>query len=159
MRQLSTISNPNAFVGMFPSIFNIGLEQTAPALEDARDHHTLVVKADLPGLIPDEHLKITFNQGMLRIQAKQPVQPMLELDEFGSIDQDRGSLTCDMLLPEGTAASDVHTIYTDGVLQVKVALPKPNGLPTTIPIALKAKLARCESAWPRTTPKVRSTGC
>lgn len=146
MNELATMERPQEIIELFPSFFNIGLERTSIADEQTQFGNTLIVKADMPGMNPNEHLRITFEDSRLQIRARRRQELQHRSGEISHSEIDYGAFSCDLLLPEGTVKEDVSSTYEAGVLLIRVCLPKPNGTPITIPIALRAQWNRAGQA-------------
>jgi HSP20 family protein len=144
MNDLATMERPQEIIELFPSFFNIGLERTSIAEEQSQFGNTLIVKADMPGISPNEHLRITFDDCRLQIRARRRNELQHRSGDTARAEIDYSAFSCDLLLPEGTVKEDVTSTYAAGVLLVRVCLPKPNGKPITIPIALRAQWNRAE---------------
>ncbi len=93
-------------------------------VEEFTDADTLVVRAELAGIDPDKDVEVTVTGGMLHIRAERTAKK-----EHVSKDRYRsefryGTFERDVLLPEGATADEVSAIYTDGILEVRVPVPK-----------------------------------
>jgi HSP20 family protein len=105
-------------------------------VEEFTDADTLVVRAELAGIDPDKDVEVTVTGGMLHIRAERTAKK-----EHTSKDRYRsefryGTFERDVLLPEGATADDVSASYTDGILEVRVPVPKA-AIPEATKVAVK----------------------
>jgi len=105
-------------------------------VEDFREDGTLVIRADLPGIDPDEDVELTVVDGMLVIQAERHEEEKRE--EKGYVRQEvrYGSMSRTLPLPEGVTEADITATYKAGILEIRIPEPKPVAAKTTkIPIS------------------------
>ena len=107
-------------------------------VEEFTDADALVVRAEMPGIDPDKDVEMTVSGGMLHIHATRS-----ECSEHTSKGGYRsefryGTFERDVLLPEGVTGEDVTASYTDGVLEVRVPIPK-RAVPTVTKVAISHK--------------------
>ena len=96
-------------------------------VEEYREEGTLVIRADLPGINPDQDVELTVSGGMLHIEAERREEQKRE--EKGYVRQELryGSLSRSLPLPEGVTGDDITAAYQDGVLEIRVPEPKREG--------------------------------
>ncbi|MBX0300877.1 Hsp20/alpha crystallin family protein [Cryobacterium sp. 1639] len=108
----------------------------SPALrvEEYQDGSTLVVKAELPGIDPDQDVDISVSDGVLHIQAER--QERTEHKEKGGYRTEfrYGSFARDIPLPSGSKDADVTASYRDGVLEVRVPVIERPETTAKIPV-------------------------
>lgn len=107
-------------------------------VEEFTDADSLVVRAELPGIDPDRDVDLTVSGGMLHIHATRS-----EHDEHTSKGAYRsefryGTFERDVLLPDGVTGEDVTASYTDGILEIRVPLPKSD-VPAVTKVAISHK--------------------
>lgn len=96
-----------------------GLGQTF-RVEDYTDDENYVVRAELPGLDPDEDVEVTVEPGMLTIHAERHEESRQDRhSEFRY-----GSLTRSVSLPEGVDPENITASYDQGILRVSVPVPR-----------------------------------
>lgn len=139
MNEVATITNPWDVFDVFPGFLNIGMDRPSIRLEEYREGNTLVVKADMPGIDPDKDVKVTLENGRLHIEAERREELEHRTREGYRSEIKYGAFSRDLIVPEGTEQKDIMASYTDGVLQVRVSLPKSNGKPAVIPISRKSQ--------------------
>jgi HSP20 family protein len=89
------------------------------ACEEYEDEGRIVIRAQLPGLDPDEDIDVTVVGGALTINAvRREEHRERAYSEFFY-----GKLGRTLTLPPGVDEKAVAATYTDGVLEVTVTLP------------------------------------
>ena len=103
-------------------------------VDEFRDNGSLVVRAELPGIDPAKDVTVTVSDGMLLIEAVRREQE--RTDDKGFVRQELryGSLARAIALPDGATDKSVVATYKDGILEIRVAMPKTEP-PKKIPIA------------------------
>jgi len=94
-----------------------------PAIDLVRDNGNLVLRADMPGIKPDE-VKIEVEDGVLTVSGEH--EETTEEQEKDYIRRERrfGSFSRSVSLPAGVDAKDIQATTHDGVLEVKIPMPK-----------------------------------
>ena len=103
-------------------------------VEEYVDNGTLVVRAELPGIDPDKDVTLTVSNGMLRMKAERQESKKSETAAGYRSEFHYGTLTRVMPLPTGVSEKDIKATYADGVLEVRLPLPKEEETTRTIPI-------------------------
>ncbi len=89
-----------------------------------------VVRAELPGIDPDNNVEVTVSDGMLTIRADREEKTEEEhRSEFSY-----GRFIRTIALPQRVDEESVKAEYKDGMLEVQVSMPEPATAPTQIPI-------------------------
>ncbi|MEX0869414.1 MAG: Hsp20/alpha crystallin family protein [Nitriliruptoraceae bacterium] len=96
------------------------------------DGDDLVIRAELPGLNPDEDITASLADNTLHIEAERREDEESEAKGYVRRELRYGHLTRDLSLPDGITEANVSAKYSDGILEVRVALPAIES--TTIPI-------------------------
>ena len=94
-----------------------------PAVDMIRDNGNLVVRAEVPGIKPEE-IDIKVDAGMLTISGKHEEATEEKDKEFVRRERRYGAFSRTMALPEGVDPKKIKATTTDGVLEIKVPLPK-----------------------------------
>jgi HSP20 family protein len=117
----------------------MSLFQWSPAedlirVEEFREDGALVVRAELPGIDPDQDVELTVSRGMLHIHAERRAEEKRE--EHGYLRQELryGSLSRSLPIPEGVQESEIKATYKAGVLEIRIPEPKQEAA-KKIPIA------------------------
>ena len=87
----------------------------------------LVIRAEIPGVDPDQDIEITVDDGVLTLSAERRKEERTKRDGGFRSEFSYGSFRRSLRLPKGASAKDVRATYRDGILVVKVPLPSGNG--------------------------------
>ena len=92
-------------------------------IEEGQEDGTYVVRAELPGIDPDEDLELTVDQGVLTMRAERSEETQNKhRSEFRY-----GSFTRSVTLPAGVKEEDITADYDKGVLTVKAPMREEGG--------------------------------
>jgi HSP20 family protein len=106
-------------------------------VDEYLDDGTLVIKAEIPGIDPDEDLTINVHEGILDLRAERKVAEDSEDQGYTRHEMRYGMFSRRLPLPEGVDASAVTAAYKDGILTVRVPVPEEPGKPEPTPIAVE----------------------
>lgn len=106
-------------------------------VDEYLDDGTLVIKAEIPGIDPDQDLAITVTEGMLDLRAERKVTEDTEDQGYTRHEMRYGVFSRRLPLPEGVDASAVTAAYKDGILTVKVPVPQEAAKAEPTPIAVE----------------------
>ncbi len=93
--------------------------QWAPALDVLQEDGDIVVRAELPGVKPED-VNITLHNSVLTISGERQAEEQKQGSGYYVRERRYGSFRRSMTLPEGTDESKVHARFEDGVLEVIV---------------------------------------
>src|SRR5690606_7817781 len=93
-------------------------------VDEYRDGDTWVIRAELPGIDPDEDLEITVADGVLRIDAERRIEDRAEEEGYVRRELRYGSMSRTLPLPDGVTESDISATYRDGILEIRVRAPQ-----------------------------------
>ena len=93
-------------------------------VEEFVEGDTCVIRAELPGIDPDKDVEITIADGVLHLAAHREERSEDKQGDSYRTEFRYGSFERRLRLPEGTTDADVKASYTDGILEVRVPLPK-----------------------------------
>lgn len=93
-------------------------------IDEFREDSTLVVRAELPGIDPDQDVELTVSEGTLHIAAQRRVEEKEEGKGYLRRELRYGTLARTLPLPEGVSESDITASYKDGILEIRIALPE-----------------------------------
>ena len=107
-----------------------------PAIDVVRDDGHLVVRADLPGIKPEE-VKIEVEDDILTISGEHEERTEHKGEDYVRRERRYGSFSRSMALPGGVDAKKIKASTRDGVVEVTVPLPKearqePVGITPTV---------------------------
>jgi HSP20 family protein len=94
-----------------------------PAIDLVRDNGNLVLRADIPGITPDE-VKIEIENDVLTVSGEH--EERKEEKDKGYVRRERrfGSFSRSLALPSGVEAKNIKAETRDGVLEVTIPLPE-----------------------------------
>jgi HSP20 family protein len=99
-------------------------------VESFTDQGRYVVRADLPGVDPEQDIEVEVEGDVLTIRGeRQETQHTSGHSEFRY-----GSFTRSLRLPQGCHTEDVTARYEAGVLEVSVAVPETPAEPVKIAV-------------------------
>lgn len=140
MRELSTWRSPHTFLSSFrrdmDELFNRffdGWEQQGisespgsagyfPQIESYIDGSTLFIKADLPGVDPED-VEISVENNRLTMKGERKAQHEVKNGDYVHQEVRYGSFVRTFMLPEGVNADEVNARYHKGVLEISMPLP------------------------------------
>ncbi len=91
-------------------------------IEEYVDDDAFVVRAEIPGVDPDEDIDIAVEGGRLSIRAERSSKTESEGEGFRS-EFRYGSFSRVLTLPEGVEVDDIDATYVDGILEIRIPLP------------------------------------
>jgi len=93
-------------------------------VDEYREDSTLVVRAEMAGIDPDKDVEVTVSDDVLHISAERREEKKDEGKDYYRRELRYGSFSRDLPLPQGVKESDVKASYKDGILEIRVSLPK-----------------------------------
>jgi HSP20 family protein len=106
--------------GPWPGTLPFGSGQTF-RVEDFTEDGKYMIRAELPGVDPEDDVEVTVDAGMLTIRAERREETKQDRhSEFKY-----GSMTRSISLPEGADPDQITATYDKGILEVTVPVPKP----------------------------------
>ena len=95
----------------------------APAIDVERDNGNLVVRADVPGIKPEE-VKIEVEDDILTVSGEHEEHTEEKGKHYVRRERRYGSFSRSMALPPGVEAKNIKAKTHDGVVEVTIPLPK-----------------------------------
>jgi len=92
-------------------------------VEQYLDGDTLVVRAEVPGIDPDQDVDVSVSEGMLHIKAEREENSELTGKSGYRSEFRYGSFQRSVALPPGAREEDITASYKDGVLEVRAPAP------------------------------------
>ncbi len=94
-------------------------------IEEKVEAERLVVRAELPGIDPDNDVEISVQDRILHIRAERRQETKEEAKGHYRSEFRYGSFARRIALPEGVSEDQLTASYKDGILEVRVPLPAP----------------------------------
>jgi HSP20 family protein len=127
MRELNTLQTE--MNRLFNTFFDEGNGQSrsaarrwAPAVDLFEREHSLVLKADLPGL-SEEDVQIEVRDNVLTISGERRADFEDKQNGYYRVERSFGSFSRALTLPEGVDADKIAASFDNGVLEITI--PKP----------------------------------
>jgi HSP20 family protein len=93
-----------------------------PAIDVARENGNLIVRADVPGIKPEE-VKIEVEDDILTVSGEHEESTETKSKEYVRRERRYGSFRRSMALPRGVDAKQIKATTHDGVVEVTIPLP------------------------------------
>jgi HSP20 family protein len=94
-----------------------------PAIDVVREDDHLVLRADLPGIKPEE-VKLEVEDDILTVSGEHRESKEVEDKQYVRRERRYGSFSRSMALPPGIDAKEIKATTHDGVVEVTIPLPK-----------------------------------
>jgi len=111
------------FDRMFDELTNGREREWTPAIDVVRDDGHLVVRADIPGIKPEE-VKIEVEDDILTVSGEHEEHKEQKDKHYVRRERRYGSFSRSMALPPGVEAKSIKAKTHDGVVEVTIPLPK-----------------------------------
>ena len=92
-------------------------------VDEYQEGDELVVRAELPGINPDEDVELVVSDGMLRIKAQRRLEEKTEDKGYLRHELRYGTFTRALPLPDGASEDNITAAYRDGILEIRIPLP------------------------------------
>lgn len=111
--------------------------QAMVKIEEFLDGDVCVIRAELPGINPDQDVELSVDDGVLRLVATREEKDESRNANGYHSEFHYGRVARSFRLPEGATEADVSAGYKDGILEIRVSTPKKavESEPRKIPIA------------------------
>jgi HSP20 family protein len=106
----------------WPAFRHSAAEAWDPKIEVFEKDNRLFTKIDLPGM-KKEDVKVEVTDGQLAISGERKREAEEKGERLYRCEREYGSFYRAVPMPEGAKLEDVKATFTDGVLEVSVALP------------------------------------
>ncbi len=106
----------------FPESWIDSVGEAAIKVEEFEDENELIVRAEAPGVNPEDDIEITVSEGMLRIMVQRKKEHKQENKRHYRSEFQYGSFVRTIALPAGATDQDVKARYVDGVLEVRIPM-------------------------------------
>jgi HSP20 family protein len=91
-----------------------------PAVDLFHRDGDLVVRAELPGIDPEQDVEISFHEGMLTIRGERRHQERADEGNVARFESRFGSFERTVALPGGVTEDAISATYENGILEVVV---------------------------------------
>lgn len=122
------------FDRLFPEVGARAEHAWTPAIDVVRGDDALVMRADLPGIKPED-VKIEIEDDVLTVSGAHEERTEEKDEHFVRRERRYGSFSRSMTLPAGVDAEQIKAKTHDGVLEVTIPLPVET---KKEPVAIKA---------------------
>ena len=106
-------------------------------VEEFQDDGTYVIRAEAPGIDPDEDIDLTVNDAVLRLDIRRHQRKKDEKRKHHRTEFTYGAFTRIITLPRKASEKDVTAEYEDGILEVRVPLNGEDADTHHVPIRRK----------------------
>lgn len=109
-----------------------------PSTDIYREGDKLIVRAEIPGIDPEEELTVELKDGVLHISGEKKVEKEISEDNRYLKECRYGSFRRQVVLPEGVDPESIHADFDNGILMVTVPVPVEKALePSAIAVEVK----------------------
>lgn len=124
VRELGSLQNEvnRLFNTVFDTPVQAGERRWIPAMDLVEDEQHYVLRADLPGLGPDD-VKIELEDGVLTVSGERKAEHAERKEGYHRVERAYGAFSRTLTLPDGVDPEAVEARFEHGVLEVRV--PKP----------------------------------
>lgn len=120
--------------GEMPTMFGDWFESSPIKIEEFEQDDHLVIRAEMPGIDPDEDVEITVADHRLHVKAERKEETREEGVTGWRSEFHYGSFERTMPLPSGATDDDVTATYTDGILEIRVPVDRDADTTRRIPV-------------------------
>ncbi|MEN9804917.1 MAG: hypothetical protein RIS41_1764 [Actinomycetota bacterium] len=96
-------------------------------VEEFERDGTFVIRAEAPGIDPDQDVELSVSDGTLRLMVHRQKESKLSDARHYRSEFAYGSFTRMVVLPAGASDTDVHATYQDGILEVTMPVNGSHG--------------------------------
>lgn len=100
-------------------------------VDEFQEDDTLVIRAELAGIDPEKDVEVTVAEGMLRIHAERRQEEKTEREGYLRQELRQGTFSRSLPLPKGVTEADITASYKQGILEIRVPMPKVTEPETT----------------------------
>ena len=124
LRELSSLQNEmnRLFNTVFDTPSTGANRRWVPAMDLVETDDHLVLRADLPGVAPDD-VKIELEDRVLTVSGERKLDREEQAEGFYRVERSFGAFSRSLTLPEGVDADAIAASFEHGVLEVRI--PKP----------------------------------
>jgi HSP20 family protein len=93
-------------------------------IEEYTEGDKLMVRAELPGIDPDKDVDLEVVEGTLMLSCRKLETEEKEGRHFHRSEFRYGSLVRSIPIPKGVDEKKIEAVYKDGILEVRIPMPK-----------------------------------
>lgn len=93
-------------------------------VDEYQEEGALVVRAELPGIDPENDVELTVTDHMLHIEAERREEEQAKEKGYARHEVRCGSFSRTLPLPEGVTDADITANYKDGMLEIRIPTPE-----------------------------------
>jgi HSP20 family protein len=108
---------------MFGELGDVRQRAWRPAVDVVRDDGNLVIRADVPGIKPEE-VKVEVEDDILTVSGQHEERKEEKDKDYLRRERRYGSFSRSMALPAGVDPKRIKATTHDGVVEVTIPLPK-----------------------------------
>lgn len=97
----------------------------APAIDVLSRGDCLVVRAELPGVDPDNDVDVSVVDGVLRIRGERRLEERHEDTNYFRLETSYGSFERSIPLPEGIKLDEIAAVQKHGLLEIVIPVAAP----------------------------------
>jgi HSP20 family protein len=118
----------------FPTWRELFSDEGIVRVEEFEQEGTLIVRAEVPGMDPDEDVEISVANGMLTIRAERREERKEESKTGYRSEFRYGVFRRTLPLPAGATEQDVKATCSDGILEVRIPMAKERAEAKKVPV-------------------------
>lgn len=110
------------------------LDEDEVKVEEFTEDGELVVRAELPGVDPEQDVDVSIRDGNLCIRAERHHEEKTEGRDYRRTEIRYGAFSRILPLPAKAKEEDIKASYKDGILEVRAPIDKEKPEPSRIPV-------------------------
>jgi HSP20 family protein len=118
----------------WPETWSDLFETASLKVEEYEDDGHHVIRAEMPGIDPDEDVEITVSDHVLHLRAQRRSEEVTEHKRGYRSEFRYGAFERSIRLPVGATDKDVTATYNDGILEVRVPIDTETAEARKIPV-------------------------
>lgn len=104
-------------------------------VDEYRENGSLVIKAEAPGIDPEKDVELVVRDGRLELCIDRRKESRVEDKDYICEEMNYGHFERTLSLPSGCTEKDVKATYSNGILEVRLPMPKADN--KRIPVEVK----------------------
>jgi HSP20 family protein len=111
------------------------MEESDLRIEEYLENGDMVIRAEMPGIDPEQDVDITVSDGTLHINAERRKEVKTEDKRGYRSEFHYGSFGRSVRLPAGVSEDDIEASYKEGILEVRAPIDTRSAESKKIPIS------------------------